>query len=141
MGYLKPELPATDHHYCFHKSKTGCSKQCLTSRVFMIQGFHLCYAIPQGGWLDLHVFKTHPQTDFPHLFLTITHSRVSKFDCLCMSLSSAKAKSSHFRGCPPEDPRDRLRVPQEIPQSLTYSTAHLSLRSHHRGSHNMCIHM
>lgn len=50
-----------------------------------------------------------------------------------MSLSPAKARSSRLGGCPPEDPRDRIGAPQEIPQSLTRNTTHSSLRSHTAG--------
>lgn len=73
--------------------------------------------------LDLHVFfKNGLRIDPPHLFLTISHSCVSKIDSFCVSLSSARAKSNYLKGCPPEDPRDGIRALQEIPQSLTHNT-------------------
>ena len=57
-----------------------------------------------------------------------------------MSLSSAKARPSRLRGCPPEDPRDRIRAPQEIPSSLTRNTTHSSLRSNYCGARYVYVH-
>lgn len=71
-------LPTTDHQNSLHKTKTACSKQHISPRVFMIQGFHLLSAVPLGGGLDLHVLKTASRTDLPHLFSSITHIWVSK---------------------------------------------------------------
>lgn len=94
------------------------------------------------GELDLCVFKNGLRTDLPHLFLTVSNSCVSGIDCFCIPLSSARAKSNYLRGCPPEDPRDRIRALQEIPLNLTHNTIHTSLRLHHYVCHNtMCIRM
>lgn len=92
-----------------------------------------------GGELDLSVFKSGCRADLPHLFLTISHSCVSKIDCSCMSLSSARAKSNSLRGCPSEDPRDRIRALQEIPRSPTRNTINTSLSVCVCVCHDMCI--
>lgn len=74
-----------------------------TSRVFMIQGFHLLLAIPRGRQAGF----PHLKTDLPHLFPTITHSCLSKPDFLHMSPSSARPSWAVLEGCPPEDPQER----------------------------------
>lgn len=96
-----------------------------------------------GGGLDLHVFKNGPRTDLPHLFLTISHSRVSKNGLPLYATVIGQGQVEQFERLPSGGPYtvDRIGAPQEIPPSLTRNTTHSSLRSHHCGAHKVCIQM